>query len=79
VKRLKQGQELRDRAKKLGVSLEQLPRGEPPVTVLNEPEIQRRVMEAERHNREASLWLLALVSAIASLISAIAAWYAISS
>lgn len=76
MRRLKKGQELRNRAMELGVSLEQLPHREPPITVLNEPEIQRRVMEAERHRRDSSLWLLALISAVASVISAIAAWYA---
>jgi len=38
-----------------------------------EHEIQRRVLEAERHQREARLWLVALVSAIASVISALLA------
>lgn len=40
-------------------------------------EIQRRVIEAEKHLREHRLWIVALVSAIASAISAAAAWYAI--
>lgn len=78
MKSLKQGQELRKSAKDFGVSLEGLPHPDQPhLTVLNDPEIQRRVMEAERHKREASLWLLALLSAAASIISAVAAWCAI--
>lgn len=43
----------------------------------HEHEIQRRVLEAERHLRESRLWIVALVSAIASVISAAAAWEAI--
>ncbi len=43
----------------------------------HEHEIQRRVLEAERHGRESRLWIVALVSAIASVISAAAAWVAI--
>jgi hypothetical protein len=78
MRRLKEKEGLRRQAKKLGVSLEQLPgKPEPPITILNDPEIQRRVMEAQRHKREGSLWLLALLSAIASIVSAVAAWYAI--
>lgn len=42
-----------------------------------EYEIQRRVLEAERHLREHRLWLFAMASAIASGISALAAWFAI--
>jgi hypothetical protein len=37
----------------------------------------KRVIEAERANRESRLWLLALISAVASAISALAAWAAI--
>jgi hypothetical protein len=35
-----------------------------------EHEIQRRVLEAERHQREGRLWMVALISAIASVVSA---------
>lgn len=45
-------------------------------TLAPEYEIQRRVIEAERHLREHRLWLIALLSAIASVLSAIAAWVA---
>jgi hypothetical protein len=36
-------------------------------------ELQRRVIEAKRANREGRLWLVALISAIASVFAAIAA------
>ena len=42
-----------------------------------EHEIQRRVMEAERHIREHRLWIVTLVAAAASVVSAIAAWTAV--
>lgn len=44
---------------------------------MSEPELQRRVLDAERSLREARLWIIALVSAIASVVSAIAAWTAV--
>lgn len=40
-------------------------------------ELQRRVIEAERSIRESSLWKLALISAIASAISSVAALLAV--
>jgi hypothetical protein len=43
----------------------------------HEHEIQRRVLEAERHLREHRLWIVALISAIASVVSAVPAWVAI--
>jgi hypothetical protein len=36
-------------------------------------ELQKRVLEAERSIRESRLWLIALVSAIASVVSALTA------
>jgi len=85
MKRLLQGQELRDRARELGISLEGLPAQltEDPygrtgsIDHLNDPEIQRRLMEAERRIREGRLWFLAVISAVASVVSAAAAWYAV--
>jgi hypothetical protein len=79
-KRLLQGQELEQRARELGVDIEGSsrtgslsgirPRAE-------DHELQQRVIEAERANRECRLWLLALTSAVASIVSALAAWAAI--
>jgi hypothetical protein len=76
AKRLLRGEELRKRAEELGVSMspgEDMSAGG---TVL-EPAMQRRVMETERAQREERLWLVALFSAIASAISAVAAWCAV--
>lgn len=42
-----------------------------------EHEIQRRVLDAERHIREHRLWLIALISAIASAVSAAVALVAV--
>ena len=74
AKKLLQGQELKQRAIELGVSTHELSdsRG-----IESEPELQRRVLEAERSVRENKLWLIAVISAIASLFSAIAAWLAV--
>jgi hypothetical protein len=54
MKKLKLRADLRKRALELGVSIQD------PSLFKDEQELQRRVMEAERHRREASLWLLAL-------------------
>jgi hypothetical protein len=76
ARRLLRGPELEKRARELGVSmiggLDMSAAG----TVL-EPALQHRVMEAERARREERLWLVALFSAIASAISAAAAWWAV--
>ena len=42
-----------------------------------EDEIIRRIQEAGRSIRESRLWWIALVSASASLFSALAAWFAV--
>ena len=36
-----------------------------------------RIIEAERHQREYSLWIIAFISAVASVLSALAAWAAV--
>ena len=76
------GEELRKRAKQLGVAIETdqsvLVAGHGNVPLIAEDhELQRRVLEAERHMREHRLWLVAVISAIASLVSAVAAWLAV--
>jgi hypothetical protein len=68
------GDELRARAEELGVSMGRLYDSDGHIS---EPELQRRVLEAERANRESRLWLIALISAIASVVSAIAACVAV--
>ena len=40
-------------------------------------EVIRRIQEAARSIRESRLWLVALISAIASFFSALAAWFAV--
>ena len=76
------GDALMSRAEHLGVSTASgdsigvAGKGMVPIRA-DEHEIQRRVLEAERHVRDGRLWIVALVSAIASLISAAAAWVAI--
>lgn len=81
AKKLLRDGPLEKRAEELGVSSHELygsrseGRGGP--TTLDEPELQRRVMEAERSIREGRLWMVALVSAIAAAISAVAAWCAV--
>lgn len=74
------GHELIDQANKLGVSIYRddanVPIGTKPIIapIVSEFEIQRRVMEAERHIREHRLWIVAVISGVIALISAIAAW-----
>jgi hypothetical protein len=69
--KLKTGDALKKEAEKYGVSLSEL--GGPE----NWAELQKRVMEAKRFSRESKYWIIALSSAIASIFSAAAAWYAI--
>jgi len=66
------GDELKQRASELGISTEgdpifQSSMGRAPAP---EHELQRRVIEAERAIREHRLWIVALVSAFASVVSA---------
>ena len=42
-----------------------------------EDEVIRRIQEAARSIHESRLWLIALISAIASVFSALAAWFAV--
>lgn len=82
MKKLLVGDALRKRAEQLGVIMETdqsvvVPgRGNVPI-IADDYELQRRVLEAERHLREHRLWLVAVFSAVASLVSAVAAWLAV--
>ena len=74
------GEELIKRAEELGIDIS----GSPITQSVSgrhkqadEHEIQRRVIEAERSIRESRLWWLAVLSAIASIISAITALVAV--
>jgi hypothetical protein len=78
---LLQGEELEKRARALGVDVEgdtrtQSSSGRAPRAP--DHELQRRLSEAERSIRESKLWLLAVISAIASVLSAAAAIIAVS-
>jgi len=82
TKRLLEGDALKRRAAELGVSIASGEimnvGGQGSVSIpAHEHEIQRRVLEAERHLREHRLWIVALISAVASVVSAVAAWVAI--
>ena len=74
------GAALESRARELGVDIEGDPRthsssGRAPRA--SDYELQRRVLEAERGIRESRLWILAVISAIASVLSAAAAMIAV--
>lgn len=73
-RKILKGDNLYHRAEELGVSLIELGYAD---GTESEPELQRRVLEAERALRENRLWIIALISAIASVISALAAWFAV--
>lgn len=73
MSKLLQGEELEKRAIELGIDIQ----GEAITRSsmgrqkrADDSELQRRVIEAERNNRESRLWLIAVISAIASAISA---------
>ena len=80
-RKLPTGQDLEQVVDELGVSRfgtvveAEVPWGRQ--TTTNEAELQRRVLEVLRAHRESYLWLIALVSALASLASAMAAWVAV--
>lgn len=80
MSKLLQGEELEKRCIELGVNIEGPPRTQS--SSGNSPrasdfELQRRILEAERSSRESRLWLLALTSAIASVLSAAVALVAL--
>lgn len=62
--RASSGQELEQRARQLGVDIQ----GQP----CTGSSSRTRIIEAERASRESRLWLLALISAVASVVSALA-------
>lgn len=65
---------LKQEAVKLGVSLEGSNNAD---GTFREAAIQARVREAKRARRERSLWIIALISALASCLSAATALYAV--
>jgi len=66
---------LRELAQELGCSLASTYGGNGSKHL--EDEIIRRIQEAARSIRESRLWWIALISAAASVISALAAWSAV--
>ena len=73
------GEELEQRARQLGVDIQgDLITKSSSGRAKRAPdyELQRRVIEAERSRRESQLWLIALISAIAAVASAVAAIWA---
>lgn len=74
---LPRSEELKKLAEKLGVSDFGLQVMQGAARRTDEAELQRRVLHAIGAKREAALWLLATFSALASLASALAAWYAV--
>jgi hypothetical protein len=80
MKKILQGEELEKRCIDLGVNIEGPPRTQS--SSGNSPrasdfELQRRLIESERSVRESHLWLIALVSAVASVLSAVVALVAV--
>jgi hypothetical protein len=82
MKKLPQGEELLREAAELGVSLRPLPDEKDlarfdfgPSGDIVEPALQARVLAARREKRDARLWQIALISAVASVVSAVAAWF----
>jgi hypothetical protein len=60
----------------LGVSLFATAEGGGGHMGINTWEVQRRIQETLRHRRDSWLWLIALASAVAPVVSACAAWTA---
>lgn len=79
MKKLLRGKDLFDKAIELGVdtSGDYIYKSSMGRHDADEYELQRRVIEAERSIRESKLWIVALVSAISSVISAITTLVAI--
>jgi len=69
----KWGYMLEQEADRLGVSRYGTFNGQ----TLNIAELQRRIWQAKREKRDARLWWIAFISALASLASALAAWHAV--
>ena len=79
MKKLLQGKELEDHAKSLGVDIQGPLIKSSMGKRADDNELQRRVIEAERHIQESRLWIIAVISAVASVLSAITAFVAVMS
>ena len=74
MRQLLTGQNLEDKAKKLGVSLEGdlIFASASGRRAADEATLQHRVLEAESHIRQNRLWWIAVISAVIAAVSAIA-------
>jgi len=80
MSKLLQGGQLEERAIELGIDIQGSPITQSASgrqRKADDHELQRRVIEAERNQRESKLWLIALISSIASVISAATAIIAV--
>ncbi len=75
MKRLPQEQELKDLAEELGIPIMET-RGNSRLQVSDE-DLQRRIMEYYQTRRGARLWIVAVIAAVASVISAATAIIAV--
>lgn len=74
----KTGENLKKEAKELGLSEDGWYDHRGTVReVFREAAVQARVREAKRARRENRLWIIAIISALASFFSAVAAWLAV--
>ena len=78
MKKLPQGEALRDLAESLGIPTFEFEGGRASRKFpVEDAELQRRIMEYRRSRRESRLWIIAVVSAAASVLSAAAAFIAV--
>jgi hypothetical protein len=77
VNKLPSGEELKRRCQELGVDTSAVVYQSGHRINAGDEELQRRLIEAERSAREHKLWIVALVSAIASVLSAVTALVAV--
>jgi len=77
--KVKQGNKLKEQAEKLGVSSlgDRIRSDTSARHNVDEHVLQKRVLEAMRHRRDSWVWIIAVISSTASVISALAAWYAV--
>ena len=76
MRKILEGDALEQRAREIGVDTQGGPITQSISgrhTRADDYELQKRVLEAEKSIRESRLWLIALVSAIASVVSALTA------
>jgi hypothetical protein len=75
VRKLPRGNDLNELTEKLGVSFHES--GMSPGGAENEAIMQARVLAAVRERRDSKTWLNGVISAIGSVFSALAEWYAV--